>query len=391
MALFGAGLTAAQRVAVGGLALLAAAAGVVAGLGGFPSSDRQHPDPTTCNHGVTIQGATARTPYDQMALAIRDGINAAGQGWDAHVVASVGSVANLNTLRSPSATCTIAIAQLNVAVDAVLKAGRYSEDRSYDPHPDPAIPDLTTVAPLYDDAVHLITASPSDIGTFDDLCGTTVEIGAKGSGTEEVSHLLFNATGIEKRCGQRRMTYLYDQFPDALAALHSARAQAVIWSAAAPTTQITDAIRNGQPLRFVPLDAEFRALVQKNFNSVFSKLAAQVPLHFPWSRRFFDAATLTYEPTPTVTTIGIPNAVVSRSDADPALVRFVAALITDHGKLGKKFRAYLTAEGFPLATTPLGGTSVLANDAAFCLVPVQADAQRYYATHGVDLGTCGGG
>ncbi|MGF7236606.1 MAG: TAXI family TRAP transporter solute-binding subunit [Frankia sp.] len=379
MAVSGEGLTVAQRLAIGGIVVFTAAAGITAGSGAL--SFRSHHTELSRCHTVTVQGATAGTPYSQMAEAIAGQLREADQHWTVKVLTSTGSVKNLDSLRSSSAVCTIAIAQLNVTADAYLGAGRYSSSAPYVQPAEKPISELRTIGPLFDDAVHLVTEGASGINSLYDLCGKRVEMGAPGSGTQEVSNLLFNVTELRQRCGPaRKVQESSHEFNDAISALNTGAADAMIWSSAAPAVDLQQAIQNGHHLRFVPL-LSLQDGLQSNFVSVFSRLSHRSPS--PWT--FFHATELKYDGADSAATIGIPNGLVSRWDADPALVRFVADLIA---RPGKKFLAGLATVGFPLSSTPLAGARALADDPAFCLVPLQEDAARYYAERKIEVGAC---
>lgn len=377
MAGSGEGLTVGQRSAIAGIVVFTLAAGITVGSGVLPH--RGQPAESSGCQTVTVQAATAGTPYSLTAEAIAEQLRAAGHHWTVNISYTTGSVQNLDNLQSPSAVCTIAVAQLNVAADAYLGAGRYSPTAPYAGRSQDPIGQLRTIGPLYDDAVHLITLDRG-IKSLYDLCGKRVEMGAPGSGSQEVSNLLFNVTGLQQSCGRREIQEYPDKFDDAISKVNTRQVDAMIWSSAAPADDLRNDIVNGYHLRFVPL-GNLLGRLQTNFYTVFSRLSHRSPAS--WT--FFRPDSLAYDGSGRVETVGIPNGLVGRSDTDPTLVRFVAGLIA---RPGKKFLATLKATDFPLDSTPLTGASALVDDPVFCLVPLQADAAQYYAERKIKVGAC---
>lgn len=374
----GSGMTTVQRSAIGTLVVFTVATGITVGSRLLPAR-RGPAQRSECTH-ITLQAATSGTPYGQMAKAIKASLDSAGEKWTTDIRYTTGSVQALGSLGDLNATtvCTIAIAQLNVAADAYLGVGDFGP-AAYS-QPQARIPDLATVGPLYDDVVQLVTTS-AGITSIADLCGKNVEVGAEGSGTLEVSNLLFNVTGLRGNCDRagKKIKEDSETFQSSLGKLGNADT-AMIWSSATPALDLQNFINNNNGAHFIDLSG-FVGGFESNFRNSFSS-------HGPgWSdgRRFFDKVPVSYDGVKPVWSVGIPNGIVSRKDADPVLVRFIAGLIA---KPDKKFIGRLAVAGFPIGRTSLSGAQALSRDRVFCLVPLQSDAKQYYLSNKIDIGSC---
>lgn len=111
------------------------------------------------------------------------GVLSARLGSDVSVDETNGSVDNL--LRVHDGRALLGFAQSDAAADAVAGVGAFREPL-----------DVKAVARLYDEYVHVVVRSDSDIRRIADLAGRSVSLGAPNSGVNIVATRVLDAEGV---------------------------------------------------------------------------------------------------------------------------------------------------------------------------------------------------
>lgn len=174
--------------------------------------------------------------YYKLGRAIAD--RAAVRDLDIEVIASGGSVQNIELLRSGRAQ--FALVQSDVAHQAA---------RGHRPFDIPS-GHLTVVASLYTEAVQILVRSHLFIFTPDELKGKVVSIGSEGSGTEQTARAVLEASGISLReVDSRHLSS--DQIGTQL---NAETIDAAFLTSAVPTSQI-ETILSQQEARLLPLQS----------------------------------------------------------------------------------------------------------------------------------------
>lgn len=170
---------------------------------------------------------------------------------------------------------------------------------------------LSAVARIYDNYLQVAVPVDSLIRTIDDLRSRRVSLGRDGSGAFVALPDVFAAAGIDTG---RDLDVIPLSLRDATVALRSGSLDAVGWMGAVPTPAATEA----GAVRLIDL-----ALL------VGPILAAM--------RAPFRALTVpagAYEDSPEVSTIGVPNLLLTRADlAEPTAADLVGLLMSSAGKL----------------------------------------------------------
>nr|WP_245602557.1 TAXI family TRAP transporter solute-binding subunit [Solirubrobacter soli] len=195
------------------------------------------------------------------------------------VVATSGSMENLQRLGDGDAT--FAFTAADAAAEAVSGGPPFGR----------RVP-IAALARLYDDYLHLV-APAAGVRRLSQLAGKRVSIGPPGSGTRLIASRLrlprLHAVGLG--------------LDESAAALRAGRIDAFFWSGGLPTPGVDELARQ-MPLRLLdlpaPADPDYRA--------------AAIPSG-------------TYGLGRQVSTLAVPNLLVARRDADPALVRLVTATL----------------------------------------------------------------
>ncbi|SDS72550.1 TAXI family TRAP transporter solute-binding subunit [Jiangella sp. DSM 45060] len=214
-------------------------------------------------------------------------------GVDAGVVETAGSVENLGRVAAGEALLGFTAA--DAAADAVAGRAPFEE-----PLP------IRAVARLYDDLVHVVVPAGSDVDELADLRGRRVSLGAVGSGTELIARRLLAAAGVDE--GELVADPL--GIDGSIAALLAGELDAFFWSGGLPTPGVAELART-QPIRLLELTKE-AAVVSRAYDGVYRQ--AVVPAG-------------AYDLTAPVTTLAVPNILVTGADADDALIAEVTATL----------------------------------------------------------------
>lgn len=146
-----------------------------------------------------------------------------------------GSVENLQRLEDD--TAQVAFSAADAVQDAVAGEGDFA-----------APLEITALARVYDDFVHLVVRDDSDIRTVDDLRSRTVSLGAPRSGTSLIAGRVLSAAGIDRdELGVRALG-----IDASIAALERGEVDAFFWSGGLRTPGLT-ALSEELPIRLVPL------------------------------------------------------------------------------------------------------------------------------------------
>jgi len=175
-------------------------------------------------------------------------------GVSMEAVMTQGSVANLRMLHA--GTADIGFSLSDSALDA------YEGKESFRTGP----LRFTALARTYDNYVHVVVPTASDISDFDDLKGMTVSVGPALSGTKVVAERILLASGVT---GVRRVNYdlaTAVKMLIAKAADKNAKGgiDALIWSGGLPTEPILD-LQKGIGFRLVNIGKVAETIASRRF------------------------------------------------------------------------------------------------------------------------------
>jgi TRAP transporter TAXI family solute receptor len=249
------------------LVLIAAVAVVLGGCVGE--------DPGAPRGRVVIAAGGTQGVYYVYARALASQLERRDPGLRVDVVATSGSMENLQRLADGGAT--LAFTAADAAAEAMSGGPPFGRE----------LP-IAALARLYDDYLHLV-APASGARRLSQLAGRRVSIGPPGSGTRLIASRLrlprLHAVGLG--------------LDESAAALRAGRIDAFFWSGGLPTPGVDELARR-LPLRLLDLPAPAAPVYR----------AAAIPSG-------------TYGLARQVATLAVPNLLVARRDADPALVGLV--------------------------------------------------------------------
>src|SRR4051812_12849782 len=250
---------------------------VLLALGGCVS----HDEGAVRGRVVIAAGGTTGVYY-AYATALASELEARSPGLRVAVVATSGSMENLRRLAGGDAT--LAFAAEDAAAEATVGGPPFGH----------RLP-VTALARLYDDYMHLVVPASSRVRSLARLRGRTVSIGPSGSGTRLIAERL-----LGPRADSLHTVGL--GLDASVAALRSGRIAGFFWSGGLPTPGVEE-LAHRAPLRLLNLGG-----IEDRFGGVYR--AAAIPSG-------------TYGLPRQVATLAVPNLLVARSGADPALVRLV--------------------------------------------------------------------
>ncbi|MDE3720601.1 TAXI family TRAP transporter solute-binding subunit [Nocardiopsis sp. N85] len=162
-----------------------------------------------------------------------------------------------------------------------------------DPPFDEPLP-INAIARLYDNHTHVVVRADSPYRSLSDLAGSTVSVGAKGSGTEMMAERLLDLVGLEEDGGPDAGVHrLRLSIGGSASALERGAIDAFFWSGGLPTQAVAD-LAERFPIRLLDLSEHVNALSEEH-GAYFSELP--VPAS-------------TYPGVPAVRTIGVPSLLV---------------------------------------------------------------------------------
>lgn len=215
---------------------------------------------------------------------------------------SMGSVENLRRLLEGRATLGIATA------DAVADLSPDTRGR------------LAAIARLYDDYAQLVVPAASPVRRVEDLRGLRVCVGPPESGVELVTRRILGAVPMDPAVDVEPVRV---GVGEAVEAMRAGDLDAFFWSGGLPTSAV-QSLAEDMPIRLVPLGDIAREL-QEWFGPVYRE--AVVPA---------DA----YRGGTEVSTVAVPNLLVTTAAAPAALVRRVTGTVMRRrGAIGREVHA----------------------------------------------------
>ncbi|MEU4121415.1 TAXI family TRAP transporter solute-binding subunit [Streptomyces virginiae] len=231
-------------------------------------------------------------------------------GVDVELVTSEGSQENLRRLATGEADFTVATA------DAVAK---YRLDGK------PGADLLRGCARLYDDYVQLVVPAGSPVQSARDLRGKRVAIGQPGSGVRLVTERLLTAAGIDPVLDLTPVSIGIDTMPTELEA---GRIDAFFWSGGLPTNAVRE-LSERFDIRLVQLGDLVEALQGSGSPARYYRTAVMPQDAYARARN-----------TSAVTTLAVPNLLVTTAKADPELTeQLTRTVIASRDKVGRAVHA----------------------------------------------------
>jgi TRAP transporter TAXI family solute receptor len=213
------------------------------------------------------------------------------------LTSTTGSVENLRLLDTGAAT--FAFTAADAATDAYLGRPPFAR-----PVP------IRALARLYDDYVHLVVPADSPAHTLADLRRRRVSIGPDGSGTAIIARRLLGVDRLDPRTDLTASTLSID---DSVTALEEHRIDAFFWSGGLPTSGVVG-LSTTMRIRLIGLRTE-AAQLRAGYGSAYQ--VGTIPRG-------------TYPGVPTeVTTVAVPNYLVTAATTDPGLVREITGQLFD--------------------------------------------------------------
>ncbi|GAA1700995.1 TAXI family TRAP transporter solute-binding subunit [Microcella alkalica] len=268
-------------------ALAAALTGVIAiatlsGCGGTSAPER-----------FSIAGGGVTGVYysfgDQLAEVLSSRL-----GSEVTVDETNGSVDNL--LRVAEGRALFGFAQSDAAADAVAGVGAFSEPL-----------DVQAVARLYDEYVHVVVRSDSDIRQIADLAGRAVSLGAPSSGVNIVATRVLDAEGLAP-------TDVDDEalgLTESIAAFRDGEIEGFFWVGGVPTPGLAELFTDA-PARLLPIGSETVDRVNGAHGGAYR--LAEFPIG-------------AYGRTQATATMTVPNYLMVAESAPDDLVRAVIAVL----------------------------------------------------------------
>ncbi|MEV6116895.1 TAXI family TRAP transporter solute-binding subunit [Streptomyces sp. NPDC052109] len=210
---------------------------------------------------------------------------------------------------------------------------------------------LRGVARLYDDYVHLVVPSDSDIRNVADLRHKRVAIGLADSGVRLIADRVLRAAGIDPR---KDITPFADGIDTGPERLEQGRIDAFFWSGGLPTKGLV-ALAEKSAFKFVPIEGDLVARLHGEGEEARYYRATNIP----------ESAYPAVQQGNQVPTIAVSNLLMTRTDMDPRLTEWVTrTVIKSRDGIGAHVHsAQLVDLRTAIYTDPL---------------PLQEGARRYY-------------
>ncbi|MGJ5752896.1 hypothetical protein FB563_1004 [Streptomyces puniciscabiei] len=210
---------------------------------------------------------------------------------------------------------------------------------------------LRGVARLYDDYVHLVVRSGSDIRNVADLRHKRVGTGLPDSGVRLIADRVLKAAGIDPRKDITPVADGIDTGPDQL---EQRRIDAFFWSGGLPTKGLL-ALAQKSAFTFVPIDGALVTKLHEQGEAARYYRATNIP----------ESAYPAVQQGNEVPTIAVSNLLMTRTDMDPRLTEWVTrTVIKSRDGIGAHVHsAQLVDLRTAIYTDPL---------------PLQEGARRYY-------------
>lgn len=207
-----------------------------------------------------------------------------------------GSVDNL--LRVSDGRALFGFAQSDAAADAVAGSGAFAEPLS-----------VRAVARLYDEYVHVVVRSDSDIVQMADFMGRAVSLGAPSSGVNIVARRVLDAAGVPPIAVDDYELGL----ADSIDALRAGEIEGFFWVGGLPTPGLAELFAE-MPTRLLSIEAGIVDRVNAAHGGVYR--LAEFPIGV-------------YGRTQATVTMTVPNYLMVAEGAPDELVREVLAVLFD--------------------------------------------------------------
>ncbi|MFI6353641.1 TAXI family TRAP transporter solute-binding subunit [Streptomyces sp. NPDC050743] len=210
---------------------------------------------------------------------------------------------------------------------------------------------LRGVARLYDDYVHLVVRSDSDIKNVADLRHKRVATGLPDSGVRLIADRVLKAAGIDSRKDITPVADGIDTGPDRL---ERHKIDAFFWSGGLPTKGLV-ALAQRSAFKFVPIEGDLVTKLHNQGEEARYYRATNIP----------ESAYPAVQQGNEVPTIAVSNLLMTRTDMDPRLTEWVTrTVINSRDDIGAHVHsAQLVDLRTAVYTDPL---------------PLQEGARRYY-------------
>ncbi|MCK9925410.1 hypothetical protein MXD61_26655 [Frankia sp. AgPm24] len=354
------------------------------------------PAPTPVRSERQVQGSGCTTvqifignrqsPYWRFAGELATQIKAAlraGGAPQPQVLPQVtaGGADNLYRLEENEAgRCGVAIAKLNVAVDATYGVYQFLPGETpgvRPPQKQNPIRGLRTVGPVFDDLLQIAVADqPGAPRTVEELCGRPLSVGFPLSGSRQVTEVFYR-----KLCPNTPLRVKEESLKEGFAHLGSGRepVDAILWVNAAPTDEIAQQLQNHKA-RLLDIPQKYIEKMNENWRVFYQEKAGEEYI----DQKIFREGVIfrdDYLTSGNYETVAVPAGLVVRDSADTVLVTALARILT-----GSQSRQALTEAMWGRA----GVHSKLANVATdigdrqygisslFCYVPLHPAAETVY-------------
>lgn len=226
--------------------------------------------------------------YIAFAEILAERMNARYSGITVEVLATEGTVENLERLRAGDVDMGLALADVA------------ERDRTTGP----AETAPQAVARVYENYLQVIVRESTSAQQLSDLEGKRVSIGPPGSGAAATSEVLFDAAGL-----RGRLEMVNYRLRDGLAQLADGSIDALVWSGGVPTPAVAE-LDSQLPLRMLDIG---------RFAPSMSRLAG-----YPYVVRRVPAGE--YVP-PGIRSLGVPDLLLCRQDSDSDLIAAVVDVL----------------------------------------------------------------
>ncbi|MFZ3494264.1 TAXI family TRAP transporter solute-binding subunit [Streptomyces sp. 5.8] len=260
--------------------------------------------------GITLSTGVQNGVYHRYGLLLEQALAEDVPELRVHLKPSEGSQQNLQRVAAGQADFTVATA------DAVAK---YQVDRK------PGAERLRAVARLYDDYVQLVVPAGSPVQSTRDLRGKRVAVGQDGSGVRLISERMLTAAGLDP---ERDVTPVAIGINTVPKELEAGRIDAFFWSGGLPTSAVEELSERFE-IRLVQLGDLVEALQASGSPARYYRAAVMPQDAYDRARN-----------TSAVSTVAVPNLLVTREDAGAELTeQFTRTVIDSRDKIGRQVHA----------------------------------------------------
>lgn len=252
--------------------------------------------------GVTIATGGTQGVYYGYGSAYASALRGDLPGLRVRLVASAGSVDNLQRLAEGTSQLAFISADTADRIDRIEAAARRGTD-------------IRALARVYDEYVQIVVRADSTIDSLDDLRGRTVSTGSQRSSVEVTAGRLLEAAGMNPDRDLKRRRLGID---DSVSELRAGRLDAFFWVGGLPTRGIVT-LAGDVPLRLLPVASYVNAL--RRFGTFYRP--ATVP-------------SATYKTRGDTATIAVPSYLLVAGSLDDDLVfRMTSVLFSRRSRIGE--------------------------------------------------------